>query len=176
MRIFYVPKLNNNPKIGDIVVTLKTGKVGAIDDKNYQRLQKFIKTRHFEGESKNKPGNVIASKLNIDGIFTPKTYNSIKDKFQIKSIIGNKSPEKGDVLVYNPILEQFAAFSFDDWKEIEDSYELIGIQGIKTFEEEDASEGDYIIMANGHTLIIKPSDYPKVKNNWEHVDDISLNN
>jgi hypothetical protein len=31
-------------------------------------------------------------------------------------------------------------------------------------------------MANGHTLIIKPSDYPKVKNNWEHVDDISLNN
>jgi hypothetical protein len=35
MRIFYVPKLNNNPKIGDIVVTLKTGKVGAIDDKNY---------------------------------------------------------------------------------------------------------------------------------------------
>ena len=32
--------------------------------------------------------------------------------------------------------------------------------------------GDYIIMFNGHTLIINPLDYPDVQDHWEHVDTI----
>lgn len=76
----------------------------------------------------------------------------------------------GDIIVYNEYLDQNVIFSYSDWVNLDDSWELVGLYGITTYEEEDASNGDYVILANGHTLIIKPEDYSKVSDHWEQVD------
>jgi len=71
-------------------------------------------------------------------------------------------------MCHNSLLDTDAVFSFNDWKNnVSDDWNLTGLYGITTYEEEDASDGDYVIMANGHTLIIKPEDYSKISDNWE---------
>ena len=82
--------------------------------------------------------------------------------------------QDGDIITHNNTLNQDAIFSFNDWLNLTDDWDLVGLYGITTYEEENAVGGDYVIMANGHTLIIKPEDYSKVSNNWEVVDTISV--
>lgn len=89
-----------------------------------------------------------------------------------KKVKKNVEPkhEIGDVIVHNPELNKDSIVSFKEWLNLDDSWELVGLYNIKTFEEEEAFDGDYVILANGHTLIISPNDYDKVKDHWEQVD------
>lgn len=117
-------------------------------------------------------------------VFTQNSYFHIDWKtayghgFQVRpvcdSINSQKLAQEGDIICHNNILNQDAIFSFNDWLNVDSNWDLVGLYGITTYEEEDASNGDYVILANGHTLIIKPEDYSKVSNNWEIVDTISV--
>ena len=81
--------------------------------------------------------------------------------------------QEGDIICHNTALNRNVIFSYEDWLELDNSWDLVGLYGITTYEEEDAANGDYVIMANSHTLIIKPEDYSKVSNHWEHFDTIT---
>ena len=82
-------------------------------------------------------------------------------------------PTEGDIVCYNSKLDKTSIFSFEDWLEVGDDWDLVGIYGIDTYEEEDTLNGDYVIMSNGNTLIIDSSDYTKLDDNWEHIDTIT---
>ena len=113
-------------------------------------------------------------------VFTQNSYFHIDWKtayghgFQVRpvcdSINSQRLAQEGDIICHNNILNQDAIFSFNDWLNVDSNWDLIGLYKITTYEEEDASNGDYVILANGHTLIIKPGDYSKVSTNWEKVD------
>lgn len=79
-------------------------------------------------------------------------------------------PKVGDILVHNSFTNEDKTVPYDEWLQIEDSWDITGIYGITTYEEEDASDGSFVIMSNGTTLIIDPDDYSKVSDNWEKVD------
>ena len=174
---FCIPKIARYPKAGDVVVWLKGGKYQTVPYKEFKKVSSFFKIKSFKGESSEIPGSLKMSSKDFtgNGTFSPSDYASLEDKFTIEEIIGNKqNPQDGDILVYNSYIDQSAVFSFDDWVNSDDSWEITGLQGITTYEEEDAEDGDYIILANGHTLIIKPADYSKVSSNWEHVETITI--
>ena len=63
---------------------------------------------------------------------------------------------------------------YSEWLQLEDSWDIQGIYGVTTYEEENAENGYYVIMSNGVTLIIAPEDFNKVSNNWEQVDTIVI--
>ena len=79
-------------------------------------------------------------------------------------------PKVGDILVHNSSTNEDKTVPYDEWLQLEDSWDITGIYGITTYEEEDASDGSFVIMSNGTTLIIDPDDYSKVSDNWEKVD------
>lgn len=81
-------------------------------------------------------------------------------------------PKTGDILVHNSTTNKNKTVTYEEWLQLEDSWDIVGLYGITTYEEEDAQNGYYVIMSNGTTLIIAPGDYSKVSNNWEHVDTI----
>ena len=115
-------------------------------------------------------------------VFTQNSYFHIDWKtayghgFQVRpvcdSINSQKLAQEGDIICHNNVLNQDAIFSFNDWLNVDSNWDLVRLYGITTYEEEDASNGDYVILANGHTLIIKPDDYSKISSNWEQVDTI----
>ena len=80
----------------------------------------------------------------------------------------------GDIICHNSILNTDAIFSYQNWLDLDDSWDAIGIYGIETLEEEDTVGGEYIIMANGTTFIINAADYSQISSQWEHVDDIPV--
>lgn len=82
-------------------------------------------------------------------------------------------PKVGDILVRNSSTNENKVVSYAEWLQLEDSWDIVGLYGITTYEEEDALDGYYVIMSNGTTLIIAPEDFSKVSNNWEHVDTIN---
>ena len=79
-------------------------------------------------------------------------------------------PKVGDILVRNTITGEDKIVPHEEWLQLEDSWNIQGIYGVTTYEEEDAADGSFVIMSNGTTLIIDPDDYSKVSNNWEQVD------
>lgn len=81
-------------------------------------------------------------------------------------------PKVGDILVRNTITGEDKIVPHEEWLQLEDSWDIQGIYGVTTYEEENAEDGYYVIMSNGTTLIIAPEDFNKVSNNWEQVDTI----
>ena len=81
-------------------------------------------------------------------------------------------PKVGDILVHNSDTNEDRVVPYNEWLQLEDSWDIVGLYGITTYEEENAENGYYVIMSNGTTLIIAPEDYEKVNNNWEQVDTI----
>ena len=189
-RKFYRPRTTKFPQVGDVEIKLNCGNIVYVKYKEYLKNQKFFKINSFVGESSNSSGNILVTdkETGKKAIFSIQDYSSIDDQFEIVSIIGNKKDplevrsyvdnsqgdaQEGDIILHNSELNIDAVFSYNDWLELSDSWDLVGLQDITTYEEEDSEDGDYVIMSNGHTLIIKPGDYSKVSNNWEHVDTIS---
>ena len=173
---FYIPKTTKYPQVGDINIKL-LGKIATIPFKTFKRVGRFFKTESVVGQSSSIAGNirVFIRELNKEYSFTPEKYAQVKNIFEFREIIGNKSEgSEGDILVHNSILNLDAIFKFSDWVASDDSWEITGLSGITTYEEDDAEDGYYVIMANGTTLIINPSDYSKVSNNWEQVDTITI--
>lgn len=79
-------------------------------------------------------------------------------------------PKVGDIIVKNSNTNETKTVPYEQWLQLEDSWDIQGLYGINTFEEENAEDGSFVIMSNGTTLIIDPDDYSKVSNNWEQVD------
>ena len=172
-RKFCRPRTVKYPKFGDVQIKLKCGEIINVAVKEYKKLVRFFKLDSVVGTSPNSPGNVIVydSDLGQDIIISSETYDQNKTKFESYKIVGNNEvPTEGDIICYNSKLDKTSIFSFKDWLEVGDEWDLVGLYGITTYEEEDAVNGDYVIMANGHTLIIKPEDYSKVSDNWEIVE------
>lgn len=171
-RKFGLPRTTKNPSIGDVLVEINK-ELKPVSYKDFKSISKFFKINSFYGESQYKIGNLEVENKDFgkSAIFSPEDFK--EDKFIIKNIIGNKNPEVGDIQVYNPIIDQEAVFSFEDWINSTNSWEIVGLYGIKTYKEEETVGGEYVISANGTTFIIKPKDYSKIKSNWKHVDTIS---
>lgn len=189
-RKFCRPKTTKFPQVGDVEIKLNCGSIVYVKYKEYLKNQKVFKINSFVGESSNSSGNILVTdkETGKKAIFSIQDYSSIDNQFEIVSIIGNKkdplevrsyvdnnqgNAQEGDIILHSSELNIDAVFSYNDWLELEDSWNLVGLQGITTYEEEDAVNGDYVIMANGHTLIIKAADYSKVSSHWEHVDTIA---
>ena len=168
------PVISKYPKTGDIIIKLKCGKYAPITQSEYNKVKNFFKPESFVGEdSPTDPGNIVVIDKNTgkQAVFSTSDYNSIKDDFEISSIVGNKAnPSTGDITAHNSVLNTDGTFSYNDWLELSDDWELTGLYGITTYEEANAQDGDLVILANGHTLIISPDDYSKVSDNWEQVD------
>lgn len=81
-------------------------------------------------------------------------------------------PQVGDIIVKNSVTNETKVLPYSEWIQLEDSWDIQGIYGVATYEEENAENGYYVIMSNGVTLIIAPEDFNKVSNNWEQVDTI----
>lgn len=79
-------------------------------------------------------------------------------------------PKVGDILVHNSNTNEDKIVPYEEWLQLEDSWDITGIYGVTTYEEDDAEDGCFVIMSNGTTLIIDPDDYSKVSDNWEQVD------
>lgn len=79
-------------------------------------------------------------------------------------------PQVGDIIVKNSVTNETKVLPYSEWLQLEDSWDIQGIYGVTTYEEETAADGSFVIMSNGTTLIIDPDDYSKVSNNWEQVD------
>ena len=170
---FLRPKETKFPQAGDVTVRTKWGETVSVSSKDFKRIKDFYKTESIIGETTSLSGRlrVLSKDLNKELIISPASFND--KKFELIEIIDNKTtPSEGDVKLYNSRIKEYAIMDFDDWLEVEDNWELVGLNGIETFEEEDTVGGEYVILGNGHTLIIKASDYSKVSNHWEHVDDI----
>ena len=171
------PKIQKYPKLGDVNIKLKCGEVVAVSPKTYKNIKDFFKMDSVVGEVSNSKGNIKVYDPEIDKEITINVSDYDGDRFELTEIIGSiptTSAQDGDILVHNSILDEDAIFSYNDWVNLDDSWDLTGLYGITTYEEEDATDGDYVILANGHTLIIKPSDYPKVSSHWEQVDTIVI--
>lgn len=82
------------------------------------------------------------------------------------------SPNIGDIIAHNNLLNIDRAFEYSDWIELDDSWDTVGLYGIETLEEQDCVGGEYVILSNSTTFIINASDYSKVSSYWEHVDTI----
>ena len=176
-RKFCRPKIKNTSSVGDIILKLKCGTTGTISQEEYNKVKQFFKLESFVGESTSSPGKIKAESklLGEEAIFDIATYQIIEDSFEIKEIVGDKkTPADGDIICHNSILNRDATFSFQDWLNVDDSWEITGLYNIETFEEEDTVGGEYVILANGTTLIIKAEDYSKVSSNWEKVDEIPI--
>ena len=171
------PKIQKYPKLGDVNIKLKCGEVVTVSPKTYKNIKDFFRMDSVVGEVSNSKGNIKVYDPEIDKEITINVSDYDKDRFELTEIIGSiptTSAQDGDILVHNSILDEDAIFSYNDWVNLDDSWDLVGLYGITTYEEEDATDGDYVILANGHTLIIKPSDYPKVSSHWEQVDTIII--
>ena len=79
-------------------------------------------------------------------------------------------PKLGDIIVHNSNTNEDKVVPYEQWLQLEDSWDITGLYGITTYEEEVAEDGSYIIMSNGTTLIIDPDNYSKVSDHWEQVD------
>lgn len=174
---FYVPRKAKNPKVGDVVVKLRYGKEVIVSEKDFKHIKDFFKIKRFYGNSSNSVGNVKATSKNFgkQDNFSTENFDEIKTKFEIDEIIGAKNEnnvQEGNIITHNSYLDQDIMFDFQDWLNLDSSYDLVGLYGINTYTEDTASNGDYVILANGHTLIIKPEDFSKVSDNWEQVDTI----
>lgn len=184
-RKFCRPKITKFPQTGDIEIQLNCGNLVYVKYKEFLKRKKSFKINSFVGESSNSPGHILVSdkETGKKAIFSIEEFDTVKNQFEMISIIGNKgesfkdstqnSAQEGDIICSHPSLDFNSIFSYNNWLELEDSWNLVGLQGITTYEEEDAVSGDYVIMANGHTLIIKAADYSKVSSHWEHVDTIA---
>lgn len=167
---FCRPNVTKNPKVGDIYIKLKCGNTVPITAEEYNKIKKFFNIDSFVGSSQNKTGNIVVlnKKVNENMIISP---DDLTDNFELVEIIGNiQNPSNGDILVHNNTINEDAVFSFNDWVSNDEIWEITGLYGVTTYEEDEITVGDYIILANGVTFIIKPEDYSKVSNNWEHVD------
>lgn len=175
-RKFCRPKTTKHPEVGDVKVKLNCGNTVYIKAKDYLGIKKSFKIDSIVGEVTNTAGNikVLDKTLNEEIIVSPQTYINNQNKFNFIEVVGNiNNSEDGDIICHSTTLNQDAIFSYNDWLNLSDDWNLVGLYGITTYEEEDAANGDYVIMANGHTLIIKPEDYSKVSDNWEQIDTIS---
>lgn len=175
-RKFCRPKITKHPQIGDVEIKLKCGNTAYIKAEDYLDIKNFFKINSIMGEVSSVPGvvKVLSKTLEVETTVNTETYLNNEDKFELVGIVGAKDPASdGDIIVHSNMLNEDVIFSFDDWITLSDDYDLVGLQGITTYSEDDASNGDYVILANGHTLIISPSDYSKVSDNWEQVDTIS---
>ena len=85
-----------------------------------------------------------------------------------------QAPKIGDIIVKNSVTNKSKIVSYEEWLQLEDAWDITGLYGITTYEEENAENGYYVIMSNGVTLIIAPEDFNKVSNNWEQVDTIVI--
>lgn len=177
-RKFSRPKvLKSIPNIGDVFVKLKCKSIVPVSAKDFNKIRRFFKIDSIVGEASQKTGNIKVFSNNLNKTFqlNPTDYNKIKDRVEFKEVVGAvSSPIDGNILVHNDILNIDSVFTFNDWVASDDTWTITGLQGITTYEEENASDGDYIIMANGTTLIISSSDYSKVSSNWEQVDTIQI--
>lgn len=79
-------------------------------------------------------------------------------------------PKLGDIIVHNSNTNEDKVVPYEQWLQLEDSWDITGLYGINTYEEETAKNGSYVIMSNGTILIIDPDDYSKVSDHWEQVD------
>lgn len=174
-RKFCRPVVTKNPKFGDVIVKLSCGKKLSVSSQEYIKIKDFFKIDSMIGSSEKVPGNLKVNNTYLDynTIVNIVNYVNNQNILELIDIIGNKSnPSDGDILVHNNSINEDAVFSFNDWVTTSDNWDITGLYGITTYEEETAEDGDYVILANGHTLIIKPEDYSKVSSNWEHVDTI----
>ena len=79
-------------------------------------------------------------------------------------------PKLGDIIVHNSNTNEDKVVPYEQWLQLEDSWDITGLYGITTYEEGRAEDGSYVIMSNGTTLIIDPDNYSKVSDHWEQVD------
>ena len=79
-------------------------------------------------------------------------------------------PKLGDIIVHNSNTNEDKVVPYEQWLQLEDSWDITGLYGITTYEEGKAEDGSYVIMSNGTTLIIDPDNYSKVSDHWEQVD------
>ena len=79
-------------------------------------------------------------------------------------------PKVGDIILHNQVTGEDKIVPYDQWLSATDDWDIQGLYGITTYEDSEASDGFFVIMANGTTLIIDPDDYSKVSDNWEQVD------
>ena len=79
-------------------------------------------------------------------------------------------PKLGDIIVHNSNTNEYKVVPYEQWLQLEDSWDITGLYGITTYEEGKAEDGSYVIMSNGTTLIIDPDNYSKVSDHWEQVD------
>lgn len=192
-RKFCRPKTTKSPQIGDVEIQLKCGSIVYVKYQEFLKRRNSFKIKSFVGEDSNLPGNILVQdkETGKKAVFSIQDYSFIDDQFEIISIIGNKKDplevrsyvdnsqgdaQEGDIILHNSELNIDAVFSYNNWLKLSDSWDLVGLQDITTYEEEEAQNGYYVIMANGHTLIIKPEDYSKVSDDWEHIDTIILSN
>lgn len=121
----------------------------------------------------------INEELGIVVVFPTNVYSKIKNKYTYYGVVGELIIIHENNITLAPdesIKTQFenidAMFLYEDWINISDVWIIQGFYNIETYTEEQAKDGDYVIMANGTTLIIDPDDYSKVSSHWEHVDTI----
>ena len=98
-------------------------------------------------------------------------YKDVEKFFKKVEVVGEGNTI-GNIMIHNSETNEDKVVVFDYWLELSDDWELTGLYGITTYEESNAQDGDLVILANGHTLIISPDDYSKVSDNWEQVDTI----
>lgn len=98
-------------------------------------------------------------------------YKDVEKFFKKVGVVGEGNTI-GNIMIHNSETNEDKVVVFDYWLELSDKWELTGLYGITTYEESNAQDGDLVILANGHTLIISPDDYSKVSDNWEQVDTI----
>lgn len=174
---FCRPKITKYPKVGDVYVKLPYGKIVAVSANEFEKIKDLFRIESMVGEANNIPGNleVINKKLNYTTIIEPSSYN--EKIFDLIKVIGDKDGDfsTGDIKLYNETLNRNIIVSFEDWLKIGDSWNITEIYNINTYSEDEAEEGDYVILSNGTTFIIKPDDYSSISDHWEHVDTIHKN-
>ena len=184
-RKFCRPRVTKYPKLGDVQIKLNCGEIISVSAKEYNKIKSFFKIYSIIGEASNTIGNlkVYDTELDKNTIISPTDYSNNKSRYELTEIIGNipvSNRNEGDIKLYNEDLNQHIVITFQNWSQnydnISDDWTLEGLQGITTYEEEDAEDGYYVIGYNGNTLIISSDDYPKVSNNWEKLDTIVKDN
>lgn len=173
-RKFCRPKIKPHSKVGDILIKLKCGETGAMSQNEYKKVQNFFKVNSFAGEdSPNSPGNILVINKEIDkqATFSTSDYDSIKDKFEIISIVGDKqdSAQTGDIICHSSILNTSSVFAYNDWIDLDDDWEFEGIYGVNTYTKTNTVVGDIVIKANNTITFINPSNWGDVNDQWEAV-------
>ena len=182
-RKFCRPKVQINPKIGDIFVKLNCGEIVAVSSDDFEKVSNFFKIDSFVGSSNNKnvPGNIIANntQFNVQDEFSSNSYNQLGDNFEIVEVVGAKeTPLKGDIITYNNIASIEAIFDYNTFTQLSSEWDATGLYEINTYNfDDEVTEERYVIKAGDTTFIIQSSDYSYLNNTiWEVIDTISVPN